>query len=243
MKKQIMLLIGLIIIYVLLSFGLSYYNNSKKKVYLGHYTQVDIVNGKIKVKNKNEKIFNKKVKVFLKNDFYDAFMYSLEPNIYIPYKFFDKNHNSISFNDDFIAATRNTNIKIKDASERNVDKTSKENINNSDLNVKNIDFLRSKMYTFDINNDGKIERIYLLTSIKSEKVHKTYFVLNTNDDFKVFYSYEQDITIPFTKNVYMYKFIDFNNDGIYEVVLGRNIGGDIPPSFDIYSFKNNSLKK
>ena len=64
MKKQIMLLIGLIIIYVLLSFGLSYYNNSKKKVYLGHYTQVDIVNGKIKVKNKNEKIFNKKVKVF-----------------------------------------------------------------------------------------------------------------------------------------------------------------------------------
>ena len=243
MKKKIILLFMLVVLYFLVSFVLNFIENQKKVVYIGVYTKIYIKNNKIEVKNKNDYIINKPVKVLLNDKYYDAYMNSNDADLYNAYNFFDKKKNKIQFNNDFIASTRNIYLKVENSSDYLY-----ENIKNYDFGDLDLDFIdenykTTKKYVFDIDGNGKKEVIYIISGNISENKIKTYFILESNNKYSIFKSYVLNMDSPAVKDISLYKFIDFNNDKKYEIVLRCNDREDLPPHFDIYSYKNNKLEK
>ena len=114
---------------------------------------------------------------------------------------------------------------------------------NLDFSTKNIDRDSSFKYSFDIDSDGQNENIFVIFLNLEENKSEVYFILNKEDEFDIFESYKIDKMSPTLKIMSVFKYIDFNNDGIFEVVLKNNNGDDLPSQYNIYNFKNDNLIK
>lgn len=244
MNRKIKLLLFLIFIYFLVSCIITHVNNRQKIVYIGSFTKIIINDKNIKVKYNNNKIINKKIKVYINNEFSDAYLNSFDADYYLEYKIFDNKNNNLQFTEDFIATTENVKINVINPS--NTILSNKE-INlvseNLDFSTKNIDRDSSFKYSFDIDGDGQNENIFVIFLNLEENKSEVYFILNKEDEFDIFESYKFDKMSPTLKIMSVFKYIDFNNDGIFEVVLKNNNGDDLPSQYNIYNFKNDNLIK
>lgn len=243
MKKKIIIITCLVLLYFIVSFTISFIEGRKKIVYIGYYTQVHIKDDGFKVINNNQTINNKKIKLFIDNKFHNGYMNSKDASIYIAYNFYDEDYKKIQIEDKFIATTKNLNISIKNVEAEDTTANLEEILDYNNIDYIDVNKNKSKEYTFDIDQDGKKETIYKIMANESEKINKTYYIMNSEDDYYVITSYENDNEAAFMKTVDLFKFIDFDSDGVYEMVFGVNNGGDIPAKYKIYSYKEGKFIK
>lgn len=243
MKKKIINIVFLVILYFVISIILIIIDNNKKIVYIGNYTKVYVSKNGIKVKNQNEEINNKKINLFFENEFKKAYLSSGDADFYLAYFAYDTKGNKYNTYEDIIATTRNIDINIESpeslkCSDSEIELLSKK----LNLEKNNIELNTLKKYNIDLDNDNNREVIYSISYKISDYNYKNYFVIRKNDFFNTFTSYKVDRSIPTIKSKSLFKFIDFDKDGVYEVVLSTDNGDDGPSRYEIYSYKNSELK-
>lgn len=244
MNRKSRLLIFLIILYIVVSIALSLMFNKKNELYIGNFTKISIYKHKLVIKNKNNKLYNKKAKVYFNEQFIDGYLYSMDSGFYNNYKAVDTYKNKLQFNDDFIAYTGNNKINISKPHQSLI--TSEElNQISSELEIDKTKILESnsKKYIFDIDSNGQTETIFSIRYDKDDKEFVSYFVLLSNNKYTVFDKYKSSKNSMTKKEENLYRFIDFYNKGKYEVVIQYVPVDEMPHHYKLFTFKNGKLSR
>ena len=243
MKKRIIIIVLLVLLFLIVSFVYSFIENREKIVFLGDYTKVYLNKDGIKVKNDNYKVDNKKVKIFFENVYLDVYLSSVDMNVNQIYYLYDDKGNRYNMAPDLIATTRNLKLNIKTPVESIITNSELESlIEELDIKKDSIDMPKLKKYDFDFDGDKKNETIYYISYNLSESNFNNLFVVKSDDNYEVFDSFEVDRIIPASKQKSIFKYIDFDSDGTYELVLTTNNGEDVPSKFEVYSYSDGSFE-
>ena len=236
MKKRIVLLIILIISYFISIYVVNIFNSNKKIVFLGNYTKIYIGN-KIKIIDDNYKINNKKIKIYFNNEMKDAYLKSIKNDLFNNYIVYNDLGENLTYANDLIATTRNVNISIIEPVKDTINKTEFDKMfDELEVNKNKVDYDSLEKYAIDLNKDVTNEYIIFYNVNESEEKIHQYIMLKDNND------YEQIIDTEINPLQYdsvgssLFKFIDIDNDGVYEIVLSRSNGDLLPSSYDIYSY-------
>lgn len=244
MKRKYLLIVFLIIVYISLFIYFGFLKD-KNTVYLGDKTKVIINNNKLKVVNNNSPFFIKPAKVYYNGEFIDGYLKSkkLEDKDYNVISFLTKDKKRIIYMDLPIAYTGKVNLKIGNSEKNNIlTKSEKEKLlsiakeNKIDGNITS-----SYRVDFDIDADDKIENIYSYTITKDLKMF-TITIIVDNDNYEIIdIISNKDYRRPNIKRSSFSKFIDFNNDKSYEIVLYQSNGDDALGEYKIYKYQNGTI--
>lgn len=244
MKNKNRILVILIIIYVFITIIFTLFLNKNNEFYIGNVTKVTIYKNKIVVKNKNNKLYNKKAKVYFNGQFIDAYIYSLDSGFYQNYKAVDQYKNNLQFNDDFIAYTGSKKINIVKPHENLITNSELDKISSElELDKNRIDLNKSKKYLFDLNSDGDKESLFSVRYGKDEKEFISYFVLISNNKMSVFEKYKTKKNAMTMNEETIYRFIDFYNKGNFTLAIQYVPKDEMPHQYKFFKFENNKLVK
>ena len=245
MKKQFIILALFILIYVILSTIFDLLYRSNKIVYIGDYTKVYIKDDVIQVNNTNTDT-NIEVKYYFNKEFKNGYLFSekLDYNNTNYLKVISEDSKKVEFNDSLIAMTKNVSVNIKDIEES---KATNDEINSlkNFYKTNNMDYELKELYKciFDVDNDGVDDEVYSGISYVDEEHYLYSILIKSMDSIKLIDSSLYEIEAPSSKKISLFKFIDFNNDNKYEIVVKEDNGDDQPTYFNIYSYNNGEIDK
>lgn len=243
MKKANVIMIILGIIYIILSIYLVFIKKDNI-VYLGDGTEVIVKNDDIKI-TKNNKLMNfKKARILYNNEFIDGYIRRKKDDTsgFNICEVLNEEKKKIIFSNGLIAYSGNLNIKVGNYLKYSIlTNTEKEKLmlvaeeNNISGSIS-----EAYRYDFDIDGDKKEESIYSFTIIEKSKINTLTFI-NTQDDYEIIDIKKDDYSKPNCKRSWFYRFIDFNNDDNYEIVLFQSNGDDSLGTYKIYQYINKSV--
>ena len=242
MKKKILILVLLLIIYIVLSLYLTFINK-ENIVYLGSSTQVIIKNNDLKLR-KSSKIYIKKAKVYYNGFFVDGYIRSIKEKHdgLVRFQSMTSDYQLIKSNEDLIAYTGNLDLDVDESTRSTILSNSEKNRLIEYAKTNNISGTLSDYYKSnkDIDKDGKVETIYSYTITGDNKTTTLTTLLSDDKLLKIDVQSGKTIS-PSLKRSWFYKYIDFDNDKKYEIVLYQSNGDDSVATYKIYKYQNGNL--
>ena len=98
-------------------------------------------------------------------------------------------------------------------------------------------------YEYDFNKDGVDEVLYAAVVNLNSDEYCTYILNEINDSFEIIDSAITNNTLPNKKRIVIYKYIDFDSDDNYELVIKENNGDDSPTYYNVYTYENGIFNK
>lgn len=244
MKNKSIILISCIIFYLLLSVVLNNFIFNKTEIYLGDYTKVNIKNNNIIIKNNNESISNKEIYYYNDTKFVKGYLYSESINNKKIYTVINDEKQKIKFLNDKIIATKKLNIKIYNPDFTTINSIESEEILKYLSKKSKFETVISiQKYEYDFNKDGVDEVLYAAVVNLNSDEYCTYILNEINDSFEIIDSAITNNTLPNKKRIVIYKYIDFDNDDNYELVIKENNGDDSPTYYNVYTYENGIFNK
>lgn len=239
-KKIIIVIVILILVYFTCLLPFKFFNKNELTVYLGSLTKVTVNNGEISVNDENSKINLQKVNIIFNKMVMDAYIRSEEgtfDNGEYVYSATNEANEAYVLTDGLIAFTGKDDLKVIGVNGETLMNDEDKNIIKEFMNKMDYsgDVETSLKYEYDINSNGKKEKIYnLKVNIGDDSYYTICFI---NDGEKsLLLNNEQDGA--YGKYTSFYKLIDFNSDGIYEIVLYNYNGNNSLSSYKIYEYNN-----
>ena len=242
MKK---LMIVLIILYLAISVIFTFIFNNKKIVYIGDYTKIYINDNKILKKNTNT-LSNIEVKYYFNGQLKNGYLFSekLDYDNTNYLKVVSENNEKIQFNDGLIAMTKDVNIDIIEPKQSNVSSDEIDNIKNYLVkNNMNYDLKELYKYSFDIDKNGIIDEIYS-SNLHVDEEHNLFVILiKTNNDIQTIDSSLFESGAPNSRKISLFKFIKFDDNQKYNIIIKEDNGDDQPTYYNVYSYDNGKLNQ
>lgn len=251
-KKAVFLLIILFIVfYIIVSVIFSIPKGKKVNhtVFLGNFSKVSVIDGKISVNDENFEISKQKVKIHFKNSFIDGYIFSNKvdfDNSTNEYVISNEDGEYLSLESSAIAYTPDISIKVKE-------KTMNDSNNLSDVyslaKKINIPFSNNLLLDYlnvsnvDIDDDGQEEYIYSVGLIEDSETYKSLIFLITNNKYYLLDTEESTYDEVSNVRLRFFNLIDFNNDDNYEFVVEKIMSEYGPVYYELYNFNGNSFTK
>ena len=242
MKRKTIILLSITILYLLIIIFMSVIKDNNV-ILLGNNTIIIVKNNNIYVKY-NEIIKDRNVKFYYNGNIRDGYIYSdnnTENNHY--YIVDKKTKMKVSFTDGLVASTGTNKIKIADYKldskldfDENLSRVFDNNLDNSNITILN-------KYTVDFDSDGESEEFYTCV-VKEDTTHNKYYLLFRKDDIiTVVDSIVSDRSVPKSTTLSINKFIDFNDDGTYELIAIQKNGNNFPVYYYVYTYENGKFNR
>ena len=244
MKKEFGILIGLSVIYIIISFVLNFLNGSDKVVYLGDYTKVKINGDSLSIDKSNNKISNTKVKYYFNEDIYTGYLYTKKGEYDSDYQreVLSNSGKIVKFSNGLIASTKSVSLAVSEPISIIATEVDRETARNFVSHFPDKGELQEvSKYSVDLDNNGTKEEIYNLKLVDEEENYTTIIAFKSGDNMEVVDTTTNTGDSDSFRFISLYKYIDFNEDGIYEVVIKENNGDDMPIYYNVYTYEDNSL--
>lgn len=249
--NRMKLIVVLLVIFICMSLFVTF-KKSGNIAYIGSNTKILITKDGFTIKNDSKKLNLTKAKIYFNGDFIDGYLKSDVSNNKVVYNAYDQNGNILRFNDALIAYTGNKEIKVAHLSK--LELMEEKDVNNiakylysdeAKLNLfdYSIDYNNYEKYIYDIDNDGDKEIIYNIDISVADDKNYTFVLLYDNDEIKVV-DKESGNVGPETKKISFTNLIDFNNDGIYEIIIKEKQDEYVNAVYKLYNYdsKVNEIK-
>lgn len=220
---------------------------SLNTIYFGSNTKAIVVGNKIIKRNNYRKVLLKRVNYYKGGKKFKGYLKSTKDDIGYSYYVVSSN-NKKNVIKDLVAAGSMVKLDFVSSSnyETSIDETNLKKINDVlDLSLETKNVVEYKNISFDIDNDETKENViyirYLVGNIRTTKI----FVIDNDDAIDLVeleFDYS-DIANSSNKVYYISDVVDINNDGKYEIIIGRIDGDSQPTYYDIYSYENGSIKE
>lgn len=234
--KKIVLFIALGIFIVLLIY---FYFVKESYIIIGNHTKIKINDNKISVEHKNDKIFSSTAKVYFDKSFIPAYIKSekISNDEYV-YTSYSKNGDILDMNRMLLAIIGDYNINVGNPTiiERGNDKELSSVMNFLNENSISGDTIFYKRVVFDINSDGVDDDIYSVGVVNYDNVIISVLLIKKGDTYNIINRVEGNLDYPNHEEEIFVYLIDFNNDGIYEIVTSKITGDDSPSYANIYEY-------
>lgn len=249
-KKKIMIMVSILLTYFLVMMIFLGLDSLKKKVYyldilIDPYTYLKYERGVWKDVEENEKEFlGKSYKIYGNHKLlYEGILQYTEEKWYA----FDRNSRSLSLPKHFFAYRGNMNLKVLNY--KTVDMSSDElkeagTILEENKITFNPEYTKKFKIEHDFNNDGRNEKIYIISNTLGMEEQNSYFsiaYIKTEDDIKILVkiiSYNM-YDVP---SLDLKEIIDINNDKKYELIFEQIYFDQIGTCHEIFEYENDVYK-
>ena len=253
-QKSYMILIVFLIIFALIMYLLVARKNiqEEKKVstiIVGNTSVWNYYNKKwvnVKKQSTKEKINWETFKVYEDNKYLGD--YSVW-NDSTKWYYFDKKNNSITPNGKVLAYSSNFDITIDDYNEKQIEDSDKKYINYV-LEENNLStsskFTSSYKVEIDYDSDSQMEEFYIIsnafpTEFEPDQIFSLAFMVKGNTIYYLYRDIDENKVNNGCKPYYNY-FLDFNKDGVDEVILSCGRFSDNGTVDMLYKQENNEFK-
>lgn len=249
-KKKIIIIISIMLIYLVVMVIIYGIDKVKNKFYhldllIGPNTYLQYENGKWKdeIENKNQ-MLGKKYKIYQNSDYLYSGVLQYTDNKWYA---FDDNNKPLSLQQDFFAYKGNINIDvvqyhIMDMSENEI--LEAEQILKDNGILFKPSYVKTSKITYDLNNDGKEESIYIISNTLGMEEQNLYFSLvyvkiNGNTNILVKHISEDMYDVP---SVNVKQILDYNKDKKYELIIEKIYFDQIGTCHEIFKIEKRAYE-
>ena len=161
---------------------------------------------------------------------------------------FDKDNNAYKYDGNIIAYQANYTFKVKDFKSDVITdfSTVRKVLKKNNLPI-DPDYYTSNIINVDIDNDNKMEKIYIISnafsSLNNNSEAFSIIFLEKNDTIHQIFNLTGEKAIMNKCSPYVKSIIDTNNDGKYEILIGCGGYSNMEPIYELYRFKENRFEK
>lgn len=215
MKKEYIFVIVLCVLFLIVVLGIYYLNN--------RYDIIDLIDEKIHNVSKEKHYSNEGV---------------LEIENQIKILDLKKYLRRYDFEEPQIAE-----YYVSEITERNIEKLEKitDSIDITTLEI-------NQKVRLDFDSDGSYEKIYILSNVKNEKINNWITAIIYEDNGNLYSLFNQKYnqnSIDLGIKYELINIVDFNNDGLYEIIIKPKVSGNDNSSncYNLYELINGEFKK